>query len=263
MNPKVHVDREIVALLYQKYKSYLLPMLFFAVSWIVFFVYVFPSLQQFFALRDQITASEETIAQMQQNYNTLLQMDNTKLTGQLAIANAALPAEPDYAGILTTISNATGQSGVTLNDYSFQVGNLTTGTPGSSGNQTVQLSLSLQGDIGTLKKFMTALSQSLPLSEIAQIAITSPTTANVSANFFYIPENKPLFNPANPLPVLTATQENLLGTLSSENGQTTNSPVDSVISPSPITSIAPIPRISLSPAPAVSQALRSSSSASQ
>lgn len=211
MNNKAHIDLEIIRIIYLKYKEYLLPVIFFIISWGFFIQFVIPEIQNFLVARDQVTTSEQTVAVITQNYNTLASLNDDDLRSLLNTANHALPQIKDFAGILDTISTAAGSSGVTLNDYSFQIGDInSTDNPSGAANQTVQITLTLKGDVDQVKKFIQVLSQQLPLSAVTNVSITSASSANITASFFYSPLPRLTFVDTSPLRVISAQQRKLL-----------------------------------------------------
>lgn len=215
MNNKVHIDAEILKLLYFKYKAYGIPIIGFLFIWIIFFQFVLPQIQNFFITKDEVTASEQTLATLTQNYNLIALQNEDEEKKYLAIATAALPQEKDFAGILTAISAAAGESGVIVNDYSFQIGDINSIIQkGKPDNQTVQISLTIKGSMDQTKDFLTALAAQFPLSEISSITMTSDGTAAITANFFYVPAQKVPFVDTNPLVVISAEQKKVLDTLS-------------------------------------------------
>lgn len=225
MNKKIHIDQEIVKILYIKYKRYILPIVAISMSIYIFFQFVIPQIQNFLVVKDEVNANEQILASLTQNYNTIVSIPDTDIDTQLAAANRALPNVKDFAGILTAIAMAAGNSGVAVNDYSFQVGDINSVSQAGQKNQTIQLSLSIKADIDKTKQFLTALSNQLPLSEIAGVTMTGTTTAAITINFFYSPPPKITFVDTNPLPVLTGVQKKLLAGFTKNITSQSSSPV--------------------------------------
>ncbi len=222
-NNKIHIDSEIIKLLYFKYKAYGLPLVGLFVSWLIFFQFVIPQVQNVLTVKDQVATSEETLAVLTQNYNTISSMKDDDLTSSLAIASRALPPVKDFAGILDAISTAAGASGVSVNDYSFQPGNISTVGESLGTAQTIQLTLTINANIDKTKQFLTQLSNQLPLSEVVSVSILQLGTAQVTTNFFFSPPTNPSFVETSPLPVITSSQKQLLQQLLGMEAQTLQS----------------------------------------
>lgn len=225
MNPKVHVDAEVIKIIYLKYKEYLWPLCLFIISWFVFLQFAIPQIQSFLATKDEVAASEQTLATITQNYNTLISLNNNDLKQNTTIATQALPITKDFAGVLTGISNAAGLSGVVVSDYSFAVGDI-------NGlklvkDQTIKVTLNLQGNTEQIKKFLTSLQNLTPLSEVTEVNILGDTSAQITANFYYSTLPKITFIDTNPLPQLAASQKQLLKQFSEVN----NIPESSFVTP--------------------------------
>jgi len=211
MNNKVSIDFEVIKLLYFKYRAYIFPILGISISWALIFMFVIPQFQIFLATKDQVAASEQTLASLTQNYNTLITINDSDLKSQSSIVNKALPKEKDFAGILNAISFTSAASGATLQDYSFQLGQLN-GSGTFNGN-TTQISLVIKGDLNLAKSFMITLSNTLPISEVTSFNESSGQTASIVANFFSTPTSNINFVDTNPLPILSSDQKNLLSKL--------------------------------------------------
>ena len=240
MNGKIQVDNAVLRILYFKYKSYLLPVIVFVLSWIAFSQLVFPQVQTFLAQKDQIAANEQTLAVLSQNYNTVVSFNDTSLQQLLDTANQALPSTKDFAGILTAISNAAGVAGVTVNDYSFNVGALNgiaLVTPGIEQNITIELTI--DGNLAQAKEFIQALSNQLPISQVTSLTQESTSATAISAEFYYNPLPKFVVNGTTPLPIISVAQKQLLEKLAENGGQP----------------VAPVSTRSASPAPSTTQSL--------
>lgn len=253
MNYKVHVDEAVFRILYYKYKDYIIPVSIFAISLIIFMQVLLPQFENFLAQKDQIAASEQTIAVMTQNYNSIISQKDTDLDKFLGIANTALPQDKDFAGILTAISNAAGLSGVTLNDYAFQIGDLT-GTKTLPQNQdSLKVNLVINGSLEQAKAFITALQHQMPISEVTDIEVSSASTATINTDFFYSPLGRNSFDDTTPIKMVSSSEKKILEDLGANINTAPVAP--SVPMVTPISSLSlptPTSQISLTPIPLIS-----------
>lgn len=241
MNNKKHIDADIIKLLYYKYRDYVIPIAVFCLSWFVFFQFAIPQIQNFFANKDAVDANEQTLAVLTQNYNLISLQNDNELTNLLDTANHALPATKDFAGILNAISAASATSGVVVNDYSFQIGSINGITaPSGTGNQSVQLSLTIKGSINETKEFLSALSKQLPLSEITSVNISNGATAAITANFFFADATKATFVPTSSLVVLSPSQKKILQDLGKNAVGQISAPIQKIATPTAALSPAPV-----------------------
>lgn len=213
MNNKAHIDLDIIKLLYFKYRAFTLPLVVIFISLYVFFQFVIPQIQNFLSVKDEVAASEQTLAVLTQNYNALASLNVNDLQSSLDTATQAVPQVKDFAGILNAISTAAGLSGVTVNDYSFQIGDINNITDPSTANQTIQISLTIQGDLEQTKKFVDALSKQFPLSEVTSLSVGGANSTVISASFYYATPPKLIFNDTSPLPILSVSQKKILSDL--------------------------------------------------
>lgn len=249
MSNKTRIDQEVLKILYYRYKDYVLPLAAFIASWLIFLQVVLPQIQNFLSVKDQVTASEQTLAVMTQNYNIIAAANSTELQTFLNTAQKALPPTKDFAGVLNAISTAAGLSGVIVNDYSFQIGDLTNNnTKGLSEQPSIELNITLNGTMDQTKKFLNALEKQLPLSEVTSVDFVSDGTAAIDAHFFYSPLPKINFVDTDPIPVLTAAEKKMLqsfnNSLANENSTPAITPLPT---PTIILRVNPTPTIPISP----------------
>lgn len=230
MNPKdtkVHIDAQILKLLFFRYKDVVIPSVITIIVWLLFFQFVIPQIQNIFTLKDQVAASEGTLATLSENYNTIASFDSTSLQNLTGIANTALPSVKDFAGILNTISLSAAASQVILSDYTFSLGDLNNIT-GINGNQSVTVTLTVKGNTAQIQAFLISLSKAVPLSEVTSVTIDRDTAA-ITTNFFFSALPKITFVPTNPLPVITNEQKSLLTSLASNTSQVNTT----IVTPTP------------------------------
>lgn len=226
MNPKVHIDAEIIKLLFFRYKDFVLSLGIAIISWLLFFQFVVPQIQNFLSVKDAIQANEQTLAVLSSNYNTIAAIDDTNMQQLTQTANAALPSSKDFAGILNTISFSAAASGVVVNDYSFAIGDLNSTTAQTQSDQLVSIALTLKGDTGQIKAFLLSLAQQMPLSEVTSVTLNGQS-AGVTVNFFFSSLPKISFIDTNPLPPLTPAEKTLLQNLVQNAGTVISSPAAS------------------------------------
>ncbi len=186
---------------------------------------ILPELSNWFSIRKEVTATRQRIAVLQQNVNFMNNLDKNILNQQLLTSTQALPSEKDFGTMLNAISNASANSGVSLNDYSFQVGNIAS----SSGKTTIaapnqlssiQVIVVVDGSLDKIRKFIHALENSSPLAEVAMINGSAPNTS-VTIQFYQKPFPVGNFSPFTPLTPLSNNKVTLLQTLSQWQGPST------------------------------------------
>jgi hypothetical protein len=184
---------------------------------VVLLIYlILPELNNWFSIRQEVVATRQRIAVLQQNINFMNNLDRNVLNQQLLTSTEALPPQKDFATILSSISNASANSGVSLNDYSFQVGNIASSSGKSEAtNQLIptQVIVVVNGNINQISKFINALENSLPLAEITMISGSVPNIA-VTIDFYQKPFPTNNFSPDTPLVSISNDKVTLLQKLS-------------------------------------------------
>ncbi len=153
-----------------------------SISLIIFIV--FPQIQSWFSLQSEVDATQSRIDVLKSNQNLLNSTSDTLLSKQFDIVKSALPYEKDFVGILEAINTATVKSGVVLNDFSFQVGDLSTKSAQLSNQTAISIQLSLLGRLEQIEEFLKAIYEQLPLSEVIKTSYTKGGSS-ISLIFFY------------------------------------------------------------------------------
>lgn len=218
MNPNLHIDQSVLHILYIKYKVYLLPFGIILLCVILFFSFVMPQFQTYFNTRDEVAADETTIAHLNQNLATLQGLNPEQIKTNLAIAEAALPIEKDYAGILNAISEAASSANVSIGDYSFQIGDIYSKNPSTAinGQLPVDIALTISGTLDDAQNFMAALNKEFPLSEVASISTRNGNGSEIKATFFYNPLPPIQFSPTFLIQPISPVQQKLMISLAKD-----------------------------------------------
>lgn len=180
--------------------------------------WIIPELNNWFSIRNEVIATRQRIAVLQQNINFINTLNKNTLNQQLQVATGALPSEKDFGTILDAISYASVNSGVSLSDYSFQVGNIASSSGqvnvvGYNGLSSIQVTIVVNGGIDQIKHFIQSLENTLPLSEVTMID-GSGGNISLTIQFYQKPFPASNFSTETPLTPLSAGEVSLLQTLS-------------------------------------------------
>jgi len=206
---------EDIRLFYFKYKD--LPefrlagvLVVFLLGALIVWKGILPQTHDWFSVQDEIKATKERVSQLQANQSLIEGMAQSKLDKDYAVAATALPYQKDYAGMIESIDGATTVSNMERNDYSIEIGNLSTKSAQLSPQTTITVKVSLQGDAAGLQKFLSQLTKELPLSEVVSVEYTD-MAVSLEVNFFYkylSPSTK--FPYTNPIQTLSPNNQKLL-----------------------------------------------------
>lgn len=181
---KTNIDIETLRIIYGKYRRNIIYIGVIIVCILVFALYTIPSLLSISGLSEQRRIEEEKLATMNKNLSFLRNTNEKTLENQLITVSKALPSSKDYEGILNAISFASNKSGVSLNDYEFQVGDVTADLGAASGFPSIELSISIRATRIQLINFLKAISETTPLSEVISVE-QQLETANITTVFYY------------------------------------------------------------------------------
>ncbi|MBI2033241.1 MAG: hypothetical protein HYT10_02130 [Candidatus Levybacteria bacterium] len=225
MRKEITIDRYLFVTLYREYKVYFSSLLVMIVSLVLLILFVLPQIQIILSDNQQINAEKELVSILGKNVSFLSSTEETQQSQDFQTVIHALPSEKDFSGILTAIQIAAVKTGVGVGDYSFQVGNLST-TPSGKTLPRLTISLTLNGSISSVAKFLAAMNQSLPLSEVQEISL-GDRVSSIIISFYYKPLPPSNFNYSQPIPTLTQQKKDLLEKIKSWEKTVSTSSMDS------------------------------------
>lgn len=206
MNNKINTDIKSLEIIYSKNKPFFIPIIVIIICILLFIkveLPLFGNLQQ--ALEDSKKASEE-LGRLKDDLKFIESLDEKTLDSQLMIVNDALPINKNFGAILNSIYLTAQKTGVSLGEFTFQVGDLDKLDEGVS-NPAITLSLSLNGSMEVVNSFIETISKTLPLSDISLVK-TNDKASTIDLLFYYKPLLKGL--PAKDLRISVISEENLL-----------------------------------------------------
>ncbi|MDP3988403.1 MAG: hypothetical protein Q8P80_04645 [Candidatus Levybacteria bacterium] len=213
--PKITFEENVIKILYFRYKGFVLPLVVIFLSIIIFFQLIVPQLQEWFSMRDQEDVMKGKIQVLKNNLNFLSGMNDSTLESQYTLSSSVFPSEKDFIGILDKISMTSGNSGVRVGDFSFQVGEIAE-KPKAQGNSrlSIKLVLNVGGDLAQTKKFLEELSKTAPISGVESVQ-TSGNAATVAILFYYRPAASVMINYEQQIQPLNPTERATLEKLAS------------------------------------------------
>lgn len=171
--------RPSLAILYQKYKD--TPQFSIAVSGMLLFVCFFmlvrvilPQIESLNATNRQVVETRSKISILTDNIRIINSYDSGKVTTDAQTAITALPSDQDFMGILQAVSSAASNAGISLEDYSFSLGNLSNAAKGAK-LVPVSMKVGAKGSIEAVKNFIHELNTKLPVATITSIDGSSQT----------------------------------------------------------------------------------------
>ena len=195
---KVNIDSATFWFLYRKYKEYLLPVGVIFACILLFLFVIIPQFQNLLDTQQQVKAESNKLLVLKNNLNLLTNLNESQMDSQLQIVSSALPPNKDFAGILNGISTAAEKAGVFLGDYEFQVGDIAKSSLNIQSFPYLKLTLTINGGVNGVTRFMAELYKTVPLSEIVNVKVTS-TTSEITALFYYRPFPPLGFNDSAPI----------------------------------------------------------------
>lgn len=158
--------------------------------------WIIPELNNWFSIRNEVIATRARIAILEQNINFINNLDKNTLNQQLQVATQALPPEKDFGAILDAISHAAASSGVSLSNYTFQIGNIASSsaqisTASPNGLSPVPVTMTVSGSSDQIRKFIQSAQSSFPLAEVTMI---NGSNDNISITILFYQKPFPASN---------------------------------------------------------------------
>ncbi len=200
------------------YFSWLILSISLFVCSLLIFQIIIPSAQNWFSIRDEAAAMRQQIGILRANINFMSVLNKQALEGNRQLAIRALPSEKDFGSIINAITIAAVKSGVSVDDFSFNLGLISTTKSVSAkhpdaGEPMTKLSLFLSGGIDRTKSFITGISEKLPISQIESVDMGNGST-HLMLFFHSKPYAAPRISENAPIRPLSAENNSLFIKLS-------------------------------------------------
>lgn len=238
MNEKTNIDINTIKIIYTRYKQQILFIITILVCLLLFLVVIIPRILELSTLSKNAKNEADKLIILKNNLDLLSGMDDSTLDSQLKLVSSALPMDKDFEGILNAVSQAAINSGVSLSDYEFQVGDLSEASIKTSGFPYLSMSLSVKSTYQGTVKFVNELYRSFPISEVVSIS-QEYNSAIVKILFYYKPLPQIRFNDSEPIQAVSPKGIELINKLSLWNYSALPNSLTSPISSSASTSTFP------------------------
>ena len=214
-------DRSSFLILYNQYREYLVSSIFLVLGLLLLLFLTIPSMRSLMAEKRQEKEYKTRIETMQNNLRFMELLDPRLLDSQVKLVSSVLPPDKDFVLILNAIAESKGNTGVSLGDFSFQVGSLATRSASVPGLPAIPVKLTGQGNIKNIESLLANLEQTVPISEVNTIQI-SGQSASFTVNFNYRLKSQLPFNPNLPIQPLSKGEEAVLNKMRSWHTGTSN-----------------------------------------
>ena len=193
MKKEFKFDLKNLKFLYYRYKDspyflLLIITLVFFTNVVLFFQLVVPQVESWFSIRDEAERANMRIDAINNNIAFLQKIDKPQLEDRVDVATSALPIEKNFGTIVTALSDSAINAGVTMDDYTFQVGKVASvegqlDVFGQKELSLVKVSVMLSGNFQGITLFLKEIQNKLPLAEVTEVDGDSLST-KVTVQFY-------------------------------------------------------------------------------
>ncbi len=213
---RFNIDKETFIFLYKKYRDFLIPAITIIICFILLVKIIIPQINSLSKRGQEMKAEKTKLDILKNNLKLLVDLNESTLDSQLAIASDALPSTKNFTGVLNEVSLSANKSGVFLGDFEFQVGDLSKLTSSEENLPSLQLTLIVNGGVTSAVKFINELYKSLPLAEVKGIEINN-LRSTMATVFYYKQFSTDSVNPSAPLSPLSSNDLSIIKDFSSWN----------------------------------------------
>ena len=220
----IYFGRNNLRFIYLRYKdsSYFtasLIVLIIVVCILLVLTFIVPQFAQWLSIREETKATLQRTATIDDNITYLNTLDKKLLTTQIDAVSSALPPNKDFGNILQALSDSAVRAGVSFQDYSFEVGDISSSSAMLAnarikGLSAVQITLTIDGKLDQIRQFIEETGKALPLSEVTALE-GSEGAMNVTFEFFQKKLPTLSLNDEEPVPRVIENQATLINKLTS------------------------------------------------
>ncbi len=180
---------EDIRILYFKYKdtpqfSISLSVLIAVIVMMIVGRFIMPQMDRWFSIQHEVDATNQRINTLEKNISLVNALSEQTIDNDYDLAKKALPYVKDYTSIINTINYLAISSSMALDDYTFQVGNLSTTSAKLAPETAISVKVALKGSIEQFQTFLEKVNAVLPLAEIVNVSYSN-SGGDVGIIFFY------------------------------------------------------------------------------
>ncbi len=210
---------------YSHYFPVIIPAVLVLSFLMILWLFFIPQVQSWFSIQDEIKFTQERIENIKENIQ-VLEFSNVQTVDQDFItARTALPSDKDFATILATLSTSASVAKITLDDFSFSLGKISSKDATISAQQDpsiiiedngtipVRVVVTAGGTVNDINTFVREIERRLPITEVISVDY-SEGKGQVALSFFTKPFPDIVFNDTQPLKELNAEERQMIRKLS-------------------------------------------------
>lgn len=202
--------------------------------------FILPLVDRWFSIRNEVIATRERITIIEDNIGYMNTLNRNQLNSSIDIASLSLPPERNFKRILDALNTAAFRTNVTLQDFDFHVGKVSSLSSSGSSNpelkgvSNVTLIVVVNNTVDETRKFINEIAKTLPLSEVVSVNGSSGAIT-ITLNFYQKDLPKHTLKDDKPIPHVVEANATVLSKLASWRVPTRNiSPVAVGSSPSAV-----------------------------
>lgn len=181
------------------------------VSLMMVFYVVIPEIENWLSVQKEVHETENRIQTMQDNLKLLRTISDTRLADDFTVATTALPVDRDVSRVLAALNYTALQSGVGMEDFAFQAGEVTSRSVKSRPTDLgLLLSFNITGSLPQVVVFLRQVQEKMPLMTLSAVDASFSQSSVTRVTLWYHYKTLPLYREAVETPLKDVSAENRL-----------------------------------------------------
>lgn len=160
---------------------------------ILFIIVIIPQIKNLVITIQKASKNQKELEVLKNNVNFFSGLNDSEQDLEVKIVTSSLPSEKDFVSVLRSLSDVSSKSRVSLGDFNFKIGELSTKSAQTTAKPSIALSVIINGDALDASRFLNELAKSLPISEVTDVQ-TGITQSTLNVRFYYKPFTPIVFN---------------------------------------------------------------------
>lgn len=197
---------------YSFYFPIAMPIFISVIGAFVFILFILPQITNWFSVQEEVDATQARINMMRQNSRKLESLNRLDVDRDFVVVTEALPSEKNFMGILNAINQAALNSNVSLSDYEFSLGTVSSikkNKEVSIVSTPININISIDGNVDDVNNFMFEIEKKLPIAEIKTINFSN-NSGEILLVFYVKPQSNLDINYSDPIESYTQDERSVI-----------------------------------------------------
>lgn len=209
-------------------KDYSTPLIIAGIVFLGILVGLIPQIKDIFAIRAEITTLSKSLQALDQKHQALTSLSDSELNSMVSVVESALPSDKPIFQAIEVVQARAFEYGLKVDSFDFSPGSVASESASSknisiknaSGISAMDLEVTILGTFENLLRFVRALENSGPLTEVQGFSVSSAAAfenevkTTITLKIFYMAPPASIGSVTSPLKLMTQEQVSAIENLS-------------------------------------------------